>query len=143
LGGFNQTQFTEEFMDIVVKNIDRDSYLEIMASPITSDLSLKEKVWRKKHNALVTKKYDDAVKRRVADVSAGLGYQGMPNLVLDAIIGETVDTSGMTAYKVDKIIGKFNLWKTDTTMRIGENEDVYQSQFKDAYPQDDDDVIEI
>jgi hypothetical protein len=148
LSKFDKKQFTKQFMDIVVKNIDRDSYLDIMASPITPNLSLGEKGWRIQHNALVTKKYDDAVKRRVADVSAGLGYQGMPNLVLDAIIGETVDTSGMTAYKVDKIIGKFNLWKTDTTMRIGENEDAYQSQFKDAYIQDDDDapddeIIEI
>lgn len=43
------------------------------------------------------------------------------------------------AYKVDKIIDKFNIWKTDTTMRIGENEDWFNSHFQDAQ----DDVIEI
>ena len=145
LGGFDKKQFSEEFMDIVVKHVGRDEYFDMTLFPDlppNTKISSKQMNNRIQHNALVTKKYDDAVKRRVADVSAGLGYRGIPNLVLDAIIGETVDTSGMTAYKVDKIIGKFNLWKTDTTMRIGENEDVYQSQFKDAYIQDDD-VIEI
>jgi hypothetical protein len=103
-----------------------------MSERITPNMLKDSREWRIEHNKLVTKIYDDAVKRRVIDISAGFGYQGIPNLVLDAIIGETVDTSGMTAYKVDKIIGKFNLWKTDTTMRIGENEDIYQSAFKDA-----------
>ena len=75
--------------------------------------------------------YDAAVKRRIVEISAGLGYQGIPNLVLEAIINESVDTSGMTSYKVDKIIGKFNIWKTDTTMRLGKQQD-YQPQFQDA-----------
>ena len=132
LGGFNKQHFSEEFMDIVVKHVDRDTYIQMRTIPITPNFSKIDIGLTKIRNKETIKKYDDAVKRRVADVSAGLGYQGMPNLVLDAIIGETVDTSGMTAYKVDKIIGKFNLWKTDTTMRIGENEDIYQSAFKDA-----------
>jgi hypothetical protein len=124
--------FDDEFVDILVVHIDRDRYIEKMSERITPNMLKDSREWRIEHNKLVTKIYDDAVKRRVIDISAGFGYQGIPNLVLDAIIGETVDTSGMTAYKVDKIIGKFNLWKTDTTMRIGENEDIYQSAFKDA-----------
>jgi len=124
--------FDDEFVDILVVHIDRDRYIEKMSERITPNMLKDSREWRIEHNKLVTKIYDDAVKRRVIDISAGFGYQGIPNLVLDAIIGETVDTSGLTAYKVDKIIGKFNLWKTDTTMRIGENEDIYQSAFKDA-----------
>lgn len=140
LGGFDKKQFTDKFMDIVVKNLDRDSYVEMMTAPITPNMSIKLKDKFNKHNALVTKKYDDAVKRRVTDISAGFGYQEIPTAVLDAIVGQTVDTSGMTAYKVNKIIDKFNIWKTDTTMRIGENEDNFQPEFQDAK---DDDVIEI
>jgi hypothetical protein len=75
--------------------------------------------------------YDAAVKRRIVEISAGLGYQGLPNLVIEAIINESVDTTGMTSYKVDKIIDKFNIWRTDTTMRLGA-EQVYWSHFQDA-----------
>jgi hypothetical protein len=75
--------------------------------------------------------YDAAVKRRIVEISAGLGYQGLPNLVIEAIINESVDTTGMTSYKVDKIINKFNIWRTDTTMRLGA-EQVYWSHFQDA-----------
>lgn len=146
LNVFDKKQFTKKFMDIVVKNIDRDTYLDMTAMIILPNMSDDTKAWRLKHNAFITKKYDDAVKRRVTDISAGFGYQGIPNLQLQAIIGEAVDTSGMTAYKVDKIIDKFNIWKTDTTMRAGAQEQ-NQAQFKDAYAQDDDDddddVIEI
>jgi hypothetical protein len=122
------------FIGTLVKNVDRETFYQTF-NDFPDDLKAK-----------YLKMYDDAVKKRVADISAGLGYQGIPNLVLDAIIGETIDTSGMTAYKVDKIIDKFNIWKTDTTMRLGKQQD-YQPQFEDAYPQDDDshdeDVIEI
>ena len=81
---------------------------------------------------VIIQKYDAAVGRKIIEISAGFGYQGIPNLILDAIIGEVVDTSGMTAYKIDKIISKFNIWKTDTTMRLGKQE-YYQPEFQDAY----------
>lgn len=149
LGGFDTKQFTNEFMDIVVKHVDRDSYLEMTTMPLTEGyqgnrLPVPQTIMNRriKYNALVTKKYDDAVKRRVTDISAGFGYQEIPTAVLDAIVGQSVDTSGMTAYKVNKIIDKFNIWKTDTTMRIGENEDNFQPEFQDAEDEDDD-VIEI
>jgi hypothetical protein len=142
LDGFDKNQFSEEFMDIVVKHVGRDEYFDMTLFPElvpNQTISSKQMNNRIQRNALVAKKYDDAVKRRVTDVSAGFGYQGIPSLQLQAIIDETVDTSGMTAYKVDKIIDKFNIWKTDTTMRIGENEDLFNSHFQDAQ----DDLIEI
>ena len=147
LGGFDKNQFSEEFMDIVVKNIDRDSYLDMMTVPITPNLSLKEKVWRDKHNALVTKKYDDAVKRRVADVSLGLGYAQLdnqvqsiiPSLVLQEIANQSVDFSGMPAQEVYNIIKHINEGTTNKTVRLGQ-----PSNFADAKDEfDDDDVIEI
>ena len=123
--------FDDDFVHILVVHIDRDTYIEKMSERITPNMKNESREWRIRHNNWITKIYDDAVKRRVIDISAGFGYQGIPNLVLDAIINESVDTSGFTAYKVDKIIGKFNLWKTDTTMRLGKQQD-YQPQFQDA-----------
>lgn len=136
----NLTQFdlgyiTKRFMDDIVKLIDRNTYLENFSHLGNRNQPLIDKM---------TKKYDDAVKRRVTDISAGFGYQGIPTAVLDEIVGQTVDTSGMTAYKVNKIIDKFNVWKTDTTMRIGENEDAFEPQFQDAeHSDEDDEIIEI
>jgi hypothetical protein len=106
-------------MDIIVKNIDRENFMSFC------------NLIKEKRARVVLQKYDDAVCRKIVEISAGFGYQGIPNLILDAIIGEVVDTSGMTAYKIDKIISKFNIWKTDTTMRLGKQE-YYQSEFQDA-----------
>lgn len=123
LDHYKYTDFPDEFMDIIVKRFNRDEYI----TKVTETCSYEDIILNDK----MAKKYDAAVKRRITDISAGLGYQCIPNLVINAIIEEAVDTSGLTAYKVDKIIDKFNIWKTDTTMRLGKQQD-FQPEFQDA-----------
>jgi hypothetical protein len=119
LKNMHDIHIDNQLMDIIVKNIDRENFMSFC------------NLIKEKRARVVLQKYDDAVCRKIVEISAGFGYQGIPNLILDAIIGEVVDTSGMTAYKIDKIISKFNIWKTDTTMRLGKQE-YYQSEFQDA-----------
>ena len=150
LGGFDKKQFSEEFMDIVVKNIDRDTYLDMTLFPELAPnqtISTKQMNNRIQHNALVTKKYDDAVKRRVADISLGLGYAQLdnqvqsiiPSLVLQEIANQSVDFSGIPAQEVYNIIKHINEGTTNKTVRLGQ-----PSNFADAKDEfDDDDVIEI
>lgn len=114
LDRYKYNDFPDEIMDIIVKRFDRDEYItKVTETGPYEYIILNDKM---------VKKYDSAVKRRIVNISAGFGYQDLPNLVIEAIIEEAVDTSGITAYKVDKIVDKFNIWRTDTTMRAGAQE---------------------
>ena len=110
-------------------------------------ISTKQMNNRIQHNALVTKKYDDAVKRRITDISLGLGYAQLdnqvqsiiPSLVLQEIANQSVDFSGIPAQEVYNIIKHINEGTTNKTVRLGQ-----PSNFADAKDEfDDDDVIEI
>jgi hypothetical protein len=128
------------FIGTLVQNVDRDTYAGL--NNINDD-GLKAKY---------LKRYDNAVKKRLTDISLGLGYAQMdnqvqstiPSLLLQQIVNESVDTSGIPAQDVYKIVKHVNEGITNNTIRLGQ-----PSNFEDAYPQDDldeshdEDVIEI
>lgn len=125
------------FINTLVQNVDRDTFYEAFDEEL---------------EAKYLKLYDDAVKKRVTDISLGLGYaqfdnqvqSTIPSLLLQQIVNESVDTSEIPAQDVYKIVKHVNEGITNNTIRLGQ-----PSNFEDAYPQDnldeshDDDVIEI
>jgi hypothetical protein len=81
------------------------------------------------------KAYDKAAKERAVEVSIGLGYAQMdnqvqstiPSLVLQQIVNESADLSGMPAWQVYQIVKHINEGTTDRTTRLG-----VPSNFEDA-----------
>jgi hypothetical protein len=81
------------------------------------------------------KGYDKAAKKRAVDVSLGLGYAQMdnqvqstiPTLVLQQIVDESADLSGMPAWQVYQIVKHINEGTTDKTIRLG-----VENKFADA-----------
>jgi hypothetical protein len=143
LADFPYTDIPDELMDIIVRRFDRDEYMSKVTkiylnehtytSNTASATELDDKM-----NARMAKKYDDAVKRRLTDVSFGLGYaqfdkadrdgnepiynQIHPNissLALQYIANESVDLSGIPAQDVYKIIKHVNEGMTNDTIRLG------------------------
>lgn len=126
------------FIKTLVKNVDRDTFYETF-DDFPDDLKAK-----------YLKEYDDAVKKRITDISLGLGYAQMdnqaqsniPSLLLQQIVNESLDTSGIPAQDVYKMVKHINEGTTNKTVRLAQ-----PSNFADAYVQDDDshdeDVIEI
>jgi hypothetical protein len=81
------------------------------------------------------KGYDKAAKERAVEVSLGLGYAQMenqehstiPSLVLQEIVNQSADLSGMPAWQVYQIVKHINEGTTDKTVRLGQ-----PSNFEDA-----------
>jgi hypothetical protein len=81
------------------------------------------------------KAYDKAAKERAVEVSLGLGYAQMenqehstiPSLVLQEIVNQSADLSGMPAWQVYQIVKHINEGTTDKTVRLG-----VPSNFEDA-----------
>jgi hypothetical protein len=108
-----------EFMDILTKNMDRETFkhkIVVAKGGISS-----EKL------AFLLSKYDEAVKRRVTEVSLGLGYAQfnnqeqsiIPSLILQQIVNESVDVSGIPAQDVYQIVKHINEGMTNNTIRLG------------------------
>ena len=126
------------FIGTLVKNVDRETFYKTF-DDFSDDLKAK-----------YLRQYDNAVKKRVTDISLGLGYaqfdnqaqSNIPSLLLQQIVNESLDTSGLPAQDVYKIVKHVNEGTTNKTVRLGQ-----PSNFADAYAQDDDshdeDVIEI
>ena len=154
---FDPFEFTKnpKFMDILIKNMDREKFKD--------NLAVGTRIPSKKQLAFFLSKYDDAVKRRVTEVSLGLGYAQfnnqeqsiIPSLILQQIVDESADTSGIPAQDVYKIVKHVNEGITNDTIRLGQpsnledakEEDIkigrlgLPDNFEDAYDQDE--VIEI
>lgn len=148
-----------KFMDILVKNMDRETF----EAEIKLALRFQYKKQTKKQLAFFLSKYDDAVKRRVTEVSLGLGYAQfdnqeqsiIPSLILQQIVDESADTSGIPAQDVYKIVKHVNEGITNDTIRLGQPSNLEDAKeeaikigrlglpdnFEDAYDQDE--VIEI
>jgi hypothetical protein len=81
------------------------------------------------------KAYDKAAKERAVEVSFGLGYAQLdnqvhstiPSLVLQEIVNQSADLSGMPAWQVYQIVKHINEGTTDKTVRLG-----VPSNFQDA-----------
>lgn len=127
------------FKDIV-KQINRDDfYQEIqdqligMYSDQLNDPEIIERMRDIKDNFM--KAYDKAAKQRAVDVSLGLGYAQfdnqehsiIPSLVLQQIVNQSVDLSGIPAQDVYKLVKHINEGTTNKTIRLGQ-----PSNFADA-----------
>lgn len=120
LGTLDPFEFTKnlEFMDILTKNMDRETFKNKIVG--------KKKISSEKL-AFLLSKYDEAVKRRVTEVSLGLGYAQfnnqeqsiIPSLILQQIVNESVDVSGIPAQDVYQIIKHINEGMTNNTIRLG------------------------
>jgi hypothetical protein len=101
-----------------------------------SDWQLYFQVW--KQNWIT--KYDKASKERAVDVLLGLGYaqfdnqvqSTIPSLVLQQIVNESADLSGMPTWQVYQIVKHINEGITDKTIRLG----LPDNQFKDTKEED-------
>lgn len=151
-------EFTKnlEFMDFLIKNMDRETFKD--------NLAVGRRIPSKKQLAFFLSKYDAAVKRRITEVSLGLGYaqfdnqiqSTIPSLVLQEIANQSAYLSGMPAWKVYQIVKHVNEGITNDTFRLGLPDNAFADvkeeaikigrlglpdNFEDAYDQDE--VIEI
>jgi hypothetical protein len=109
----------------IVQRINRDDFYEKVN--ILNVLQTHKDEWMKA--------YDKAAKERAVDVSIGLGYAQfdnqehliIPSLVLQEIVNQSVDLSGMPAWQVYQIVKHINEGTTDKTVRLG-----VPSNFEDA-----------
>ena len=124
----------------IVKQINRDDfYQEIqdqligMYSDQLNDPEIIERMRDIKDNFM--KAYDKAAKQRAVDISLGLGYAQfdnqehsiIPSLVLQQIVNQSVDLSGIPAQDVYKLVKHINEGTTNKTIRLGQ-----PSNFADA-----------
>jgi hypothetical protein len=109
----------------IVQRINRDDFYEKVNN--LNVLQTHKDEWMKA--------YDKAAKERAVEVSLGLGYAQMdnqnqstiPSLVLQQIVNESADLSGMPAWQVYQIVKHINEGTTDKTTRLG-----VPSNFEDA-----------
>ena len=124
----------------IVKQINRDDFYEKihnqlieMNSDQLNDPEIIERMRDIKDNFM--KAYDKAAKQRAVEVSLGLGYaqfdnqeqSTIPSLVLQEIVNQSADLSGMPGWQVYQIVKHINEGTTDKTVRLGQ-----PSNFEDA-----------
>ena len=124
----------------IVKQINRDDFYEKihnqlieMNSDQLNDPEIIERMRDIKDNFI--KAYDKAAKQRAVEVSLGLGYaqfdnqeqSTIPSLVLQEIVNQSADLSGMPGWQVYQIVKHINEGTTDKTVRLGQ-----PSNFEDA-----------
>jgi hypothetical protein len=109
----------------IVQRINRDDFYEKVNN--LNVLQTHKDEWMKA--------YDKAAKERAVEVSFGLGYAQLdnqvhstiPSLVLQEIVNQSADLSGMPAWQVYQIVKHINEGTTDKTVRLG-----VPSNFQDA-----------
>jgi hypothetical protein len=114
-----------DMFKVIVQHLDRDDFYA----------KVKSIDYEEEYEELYMKGYDTAAKKRAVDVSLGLGYAQMdnqvqstiPTLVLQQIVNETADLSGMPAWQVYQIVKHINEGTTDKTIRLG-----VENKFADA-----------
>ena len=106
-----------DMFKVIVQHLDRNDFYAKVKSMDADE----------KYEELYMKGYDKAAKKRAVDVSLGLGYAQMdnqvqstiPTLVLQQIVDESADLSGMPAWQVYQIVKHINEGTTDKTIRLG------------------------
>ena len=110
----------------IVQRISRaDFYAKVQ------EIELDLEKWEDEYMA----EYDKAAKQRAVEVSLGLGYaqfdnqeqSTIPSLVLQEIVNQSADLSGMPGWQVYQIVKHINEGTTDKTVRLGQ-----PSNFEDA-----------
>ena len=124
----------------IVKQINRDDFYEKihnqlieMNSDQLNDPEIIERMRDIKDNFM--KAYDKAAKQRAVEVSLGLGYaqfdnqeqSTIPSLVLQEIVNQSADLSGMPGWQIYQIVKHINEGTTNKTIRLGQ-----PSNFEDA-----------
>jgi NhaP-type Na+/H+ and K+/H+ antiporter len=106
-----------DMFKVIVQHLDRNDFYAKVKSMDADE----------KYEELYMKEYDTTAKKRAVDVSLGLGYAQMdnqvqstiPTLVLQQIVDESADLSGMPAWQVYQIVKHINEGTTDKTIRLG------------------------
>ena len=138
----NNIKIDENVFKLIVQRIDRSVFIKELDSNKQlvedgrhddgyNDWQEYFEIWKQKW---ITK-YDKAAKERAVDVSLGLGYaqfdnqaqSTIPSLVLQQIVNESVDVSGIPAQDVYKLVKHINEGTTNKTIRLGQ-----PSNFTDA-----------
>lgn len=128
---FNRDEIPNFIFKQIVQRMDRrDFYAKVKEM---NDGTQDE--WQESEQNEWMKAYDKAAKQRAVEVSLGLGYaqfdnqvqSTIPSLVLQQIVNESVDLSGMPAQDVYKLVKHINEGTTNKTIRLGQ-----PSNFEDA-----------
>ena len=106
-----------DMFKVIVQHLDRNDFYAKVKSMDADE----------EYEELYMKGYDTTAKKRAVDVSLGLGYAQMdnqvqstiPTLVLQQIVNESADLSGMPAWQVYQIVKHINEGTTNKTIRLG------------------------